>query len=176
MNPKGKKFISLLLAFSLMLLPVSLYADRKEGVRVLITEKDGTTIEGELIAVKEDSLLILTRWAKWDRTIKVVDIDVILIVGKSEALLYSVTGLLVGGIVGVAYGIKKAKAQAEPAPFYLVQAGYGFIFGLIGFAIGMIGGTAMGVDETIQIDGLSERGLEETLKYLRTKARISNYE
>ena len=59
MNPTGKKFISLFLIFSLMMLSANLYAKERRGAKLIITKKDGQRIEGELIAVKPNSLLLL---------------------------------------------------------------------------------------------------------------------
>ena len=40
MNPTGKKFISLFLVFSLMMLSVNLYAKKRRGAKLIITKKD----------------------------------------------------------------------------------------------------------------------------------------
>ena len=176
MNPKGKKFVSLLLAFSLMLLPVSLHADRREGATLLITKKDGQRIQGELIAVKKDSLLILTWWAEWDESINIADIENVRVVRKSEATLYSITGILVGGTIGAVYGVKKVLGGIEDVSCVYGGVIYGAIFAMVGGLVGLGIGSAAGIDEIIQIEGLSELGLEETLKHLRKKARIRDYE
>jgi hypothetical protein len=59
MNPKGKKFISLFIIFSLVILSVNLYAKERRGVKLIVTKKDGQQTEGELITVKPTSLLLL---------------------------------------------------------------------------------------------------------------------
>ena len=59
MNPTGKKFISLFLVFSLMMLSTNLSAKEKRGATLLITKKDGRGIEGELIAIRKNLLLII---------------------------------------------------------------------------------------------------------------------
>ncbi len=58
MKASGKKFISLFLIFSLVMLPTSLYA-KKRGAKIVVTKLDGQQIKGELIAVKPNSLLLL---------------------------------------------------------------------------------------------------------------------
>ena len=64
MNPTGKKFLSLFLVFSLMMLSVNLYAKERRGAKLIITKKDGQQIEGELITVKPNSLLLLNTEGK----------------------------------------------------------------------------------------------------------------
>ena len=64
MNPTSKKFLSLFLIFSLMMLSVNLYAKERRGAKLIITKKDGQLIEGELITVKPSSLLLLNTEGK----------------------------------------------------------------------------------------------------------------
>jgi hypothetical protein len=49
-----------------MMISTNLYAKERRGAKLLITKKDGGKIEGELIAVKENSLLVLTKWTGRD--------------------------------------------------------------------------------------------------------------
>lgn len=49
MNPKGKKFISLFLVFSEVMLSAILAAGEKRRAKLVITKKDGQQIEGKLI-------------------------------------------------------------------------------------------------------------------------------
>ena len=59
MKVRGKKFVSLFLIFSLLVLSGSLYAKERQGAKLVITKKNGHQIEGELITVKPNSLLLL---------------------------------------------------------------------------------------------------------------------
>ncbi len=105
-----KKFISLFLIFSLMTLSASLYAKEMRGAELIIIKKNGGKIEGELIAVKQDSLLILTKWSERNDSIDIADVEVITIVKKSKALLGSYLGVLVcgggGALIGYEVGWK----------------------------------------------------------------------
>jgi hypothetical protein len=71
-----KKFISLFLIFSLMMLSANLYAKERRGAKLIITKKDGHQIEGELITVKPNSLLLLDTEGK-DVSIDIKAIKVI---------------------------------------------------------------------------------------------------
>jgi len=98
MNPKGRRFISLFLVFSLMMLSVNLYAKRR-GAKLLITQNDGQQKEGELIVVKPNSLLLLDSEGK-DLSVDIADIKVIKIVRKAKTWAGTGLGLLAGGILG----------------------------------------------------------------------------
>jgi len=103
---KGKKFIALFLTFSLMMLSVNLYAKERRGAKLIVTKTDGQKIRGELITVKPNSLLLLDTDGK-DVSIDIVDIKVIRVVKKSEALSGAVLGILIGGAAGAALGYSK---------------------------------------------------------------------
>ena len=104
MNPKGKKFLSLFLVFSLMMLSANLYAKEKRGAKLIITKKDGQLIEGELITVKEDSLLLLDKEGK-DVSVDIADIKVIRIKKKLKVLQGLGIGLVIGTGLGVLVGL-----------------------------------------------------------------------
>jgi len=158
MNPKSKKFISLFLAFSLMMLSANLYAKERRGAKLTVTKKDGQQIEGELITVKPNSLLLLSITGR-DVSVDIADIKVIKIVKKSKALLGAGIGLLAGIVA--------------------VKIGKWIIFALIYPSIGMITGGLwggyIGRDKTIQIEGMTDLEIKEALDKLRKKARIRDY-
>jgi len=106
MNPKDKKFISLFLVFSLMMLSMNLYAKRR-GAKLLITQKNGQPREGELIVVKPNSLLLLDSEGK-DLSVDIADIKVIQIVRKAKTWAGTGLGLLAGGILGSIQPLKSA--------------------------------------------------------------------
>src|SRR5512136_330259 len=91
------------LLFVLFLSPTSALAREKRGADLLITLKDGRQTRGELIAVKQDALLLLGFDAK-DQSIGIPDIATIRIVRRSMAwqgLLYGfVPGAVGGAILG----------------------------------------------------------------------------
>ncbi len=83
MNPTGKKLISLFLIFTFMMLSANLYAKERRGAKLIIKKKDGQQVEGELITVKPNSLLLLNSEGK-DVSVDIADIKVIRIVKKSK--------------------------------------------------------------------------------------------
>ena len=167
-----KKFVSLFLVFSLLALSGNLIANERRGAKIVIQKKDGQQVRGELLAVKKDSLLLLSDF-RTDVSVDIKDVKVIKIVRKSKALI----GLLAGGALGALLGlatykkpVKKGMITLDFGPEY-VAVGGGFLGGLIGLCIGAVVGT----DETIQIEGKSDSEIKEALEKLRKKARIRDY-
>lgn len=173
MNPKGKKFLSLFLVLSLMMISVNLYAKERRGAKLIITKKEGQQVEGELITVKPNSLLLLDAEGK-DVSIDIADIKVIRIVKKSKVLLGSGLGLLIGAGPLTLYGYIAYKSGSE---FWssLDALGLVFLTSLTGIIIGGILGAAAGIDEIIQIEGRPSSSIEYILDKLCKKARIRDY-
>jgi small nuclear ribonucleoprotein (snRNP)-like protein len=181
MNPTSKKFISLFLVFSLMMLPASLYA-KKRGAKLIITKKDGQLIKGELIAVKPNSLLLLDTEGK-DVSVGIADIEVIRFVkklktGRTEALI----GLLIGAGGGVILGIVLTEPEYIPSwditrDLTLINAlilglSFGFLGGILGYIFGQ---SEEKTYKKIRIEGMTDLEIQETMDKLRKKARIRNY-
>jgi hypothetical protein len=183
MNPTSKKFISLFLIFSLIEIscaPITFtfpikkrrFPERKQGA-IVITKTDGQQIEGELITVKLNSLLLLDTEGK-DVSVDIGDIKVIRIVKKSKALLGAGLGLL---IVGGGGALLAVVANAGHEPYTIKERAWlvGIFGGLGGLLIGGIVGAGAGKDKKIQIEGMSDLYIQETLDKLRKKARIRDY-
>ncbi len=169
MDPTSKKFISLLLIFSLMMLSVNLYAKEKRGAKLIVTKKNRQEIKGELITVKPNSLLLLDTEGK-DVSIDIADIKVIRIVKKSKTLLGAGLGFLIGAAIGAVVG-----GSLEAG---WLHGGIEMSAFLGGLALGALGGfivSSEGKDETIQLEGMTESEINDVLEKLRKKARIRDY-
>jgi len=182
MNPIGKKFISLFLVFSLVMLSVNLHAKERRGAKLIITKKDGHQVEGELITVKPSSLLLLDTEGK-DVSIDIGDIKLIKIVKKSKVGKGLRLGLLIGtgsgALLGlfsryreIEHGIDLVLSFEDLEMRVLMSA---VCFGFIGLLIGGFFGAVAGIDKTIQIEGRHPSSIEFILKELRKKARIRDY-
>ena len=174
-----KKFIALFLAISFLLMNcgplnrgvrVGLEPNQKPGVLLVIQQKDGDLVGGELIAVKENSLLLLERDSGADVTIDIKDIRVIKIIKKSKAGV----GLLAGGAIGAFFGYltKAPKTESEGLFFPWNATGGGILGGLLGLVTGAVAGT----DETIQIEAMPDSEIQKILEKLRKKARVTNFQ
>ena len=173
MKAKGEKFISLFLVFSLLALSGNLYAKERRGAKLIITKKNGYQTEGELIAVKPNSLLLLSITGR-DVSVDIEDIKVIRIVKKSKGLQGIGLGLLIGvgggALFGLAFGDRDFFGSAAGD-----AAAGGIFLGSIGLLVGGTLGFASGIDNTIQIEGMTDSEIRETLRKLRKKARIRSY-
>lgn len=102
---KPKELVSLLLAFSLIILSGELDAKaRKHGAKLIVQKKNGEQIKGELIAVKENALLLLTDTLKLDLSLSLEDIKFVKILNKSKVAQEGGIGLLCGAGVGALLG------------------------------------------------------------------------
>ena len=81
---------------------------KKHGTNLVIQKKDGRQISGELIAVKENSLLLLDSESGADVSVDIKDIKVIKM-KKSMTRL----GMGIGCVAGVLTGLGSAKALSD---------------------------------------------------------------
>ena len=174
MKVKGKKFISLCLVFLLMMLSVNLYAKERRGAKLIVVKKDGQLIEGELITVKPNSLLLLDTEGK-DVSVGIEDIEVIRIVKKSKIWTGAGLGFLICGGGIAMYNHLFFKENGEQDLKHIFTALLGLIGGAAGALAGGFIGASAGTDKTIQIEGRPDLEIRETLEYLRKKARIRDY-
>ncbi|TET65304.1 MAG: hypothetical protein E3J56_15945 [Candidatus Aminicenantes bacterium] len=165
MNPTGKKFVSLLLVFALLMLSVNLYA-KKRGANIKIWKKDGRLINGELIAVKENSLLVLDTEGK-DVNIEINEITLIGIKRKLRAL----KGFVRGTLIYASYAILSRNY------FSLDNLIWNSVFlgGSIGALIGVITRASTRTIKTIHIEGMTDSEIKEALDKLRKRSRVRDY-
>jgi hypothetical protein len=153
---------TIILALLTLALPGSLMAREKRGASVIIALKDGHFVEGELIAVRPDSLLLL---AGKDESVPLAVIRSVRVVRKSQAL--------VGGLCGLAAGVVTAalSSKDDPLPPFGTAA-VGIIFIPSGIGLGAGAGALAGKDKLIRLEGMTDPQVRVALVYLRKKARI----
>jgi hypothetical protein len=185
-----KKFTALLLIFSLMAISCTTMTTQRQkrfesskerrGAKLIITKKDGQQTKGELITVKPNSLLLLDTEGK-DVSVGIADIRVIIIAKKSQFWVGAFSGFLMGGAFGASLGISYAEREkSKPVLLAGYMAdwailGYGLALGAIGALLGGLIGASVGIDKTIQIEGMTDSKIKEALDKLRKKARIRDY-
>ncbi len=151
--------------------------ERKHGTKLIITKTDGQQIRGELITVKPKSLLLLDTEGK-DVSVGIKDVRVIKIVKRPKFKTGARLGGLIGWVGGVLYAAISYEEPHEGAGIALGIL-YGLVLGIIGGGtgalIGGIVGAAVITDETIQIEGMTDIEIKETMDKLRKKARIRDY-
>lgn len=158
-----KKNISLLLVISLLMLSADLFAKEKRGANLKIWKKDGRLINGELIAVKENSLLVLDTEGK-DESIDIGDIIVINIKKQSKPMKGAKKGLWIGGVIGLG-GLEDGVANGLKSVI---------VFGIIGAGFGAIFGAIPGTKK-IQFAGKTDSKIQKTLDKLRKQARVRTF-
>lgn len=165
-----KKFVAMFLVFSILFLYGNMYAKQKRGAILAVQKKAGAQVKGELIAVKEDSLLLKGAESGVDVTVYIKEIKVVTIVKKSKAG----AGILLGGTLG---GVMGAAAYGEPDNAFIDFRGI-VVLGsaILGVIFGGIIGALAGNDKTYQIEGKSESEINRILYGLRQKARIANFQ
>ena len=197
MNPTGKKFIALFLILSLIEINCATLKSleqkresrrKKHGANLVILKKDGQAIKGELIAVKQNSLLLLDKESGADVSVGIKDARVIIIVKKSKLLVAGlgslIGGVATGAIIGACIWVLglpvmamfgEAGIESWKDDFQgFVKHGAGIGAG-VGLLLGVSIGSASGIDKTIQIEGMSALEIKEAMDKLRKKARIRDY-
>jgi hypothetical protein len=107
---------------SLALLPPVLSAKERRGAHVLVTKYDGTMIQGELLAVRAERLIIMEESISIGVTSNLMDVQSVQVVKKPKIGTGIGLGLLVGAAAGVAVGILAA-ADNESSTFSLDHGG-----------------------------------------------------
>ena len=178
-----KKITALAIALSLLATFHSgLMAKERRGAQLQIFKKKGGYTRGELIVVKQNSLLLKASDSGVDVSVDIDEIKLIKIVKKSQAGKGALIGLFFGAAIGTAMlAAENAGSNGSNAnSFYSFDidfpAYYGAILGLPGALVGTIIGAAVGTDKTIQIEGKSDSEIKGILAILRSKARIKNYQ
>lgn len=171
-----KKFISLFLVFSILVLSGNLFAKERKGADLIIQKTDGTQVSGELIAVKKTSLLLLERESGADVTVDIRNMEMVKI-KKSKTLLGASLGFLTGvgvAALGTEIGWEIwSWAPKDTKTKYRIMAWVGAFSGLLGAWIGSIIG---GASKTIQFAGKSDPDINFILEKLRKKARVPNFQ
>jgi hypothetical protein len=163
-----KKFFTLVLIFSLLILRGDLSADVK-GAEIVVQKRGGVKVRGELIAVKENSLLLMERESGADVSVDVKLVRTVVIVKKAKLNYGFFGGLLAGGALGGYFGATMY-GPGEEALAVMVGALGAVAFASLG---GFIFGSASS-GETINFYGKSDTEIQDTLKKLRDMARVKD--
>lgn len=148
---------------------------QKQGTQLIVQKIDGQQVRGELIAVKEKSLLLLDAETGVDVSVDIEDVWTIKIAWKSEALKGGAIGFVLGIIIGYYVGYP----MGSESGFILSKHEAGSIGiaigGLIGAGLGAGIGSQVRTYRKVQIEGRPDTEVKEVLEKLRKKARIPDY-
>jgi hypothetical protein len=171
----GAPAVLLALTAILLLAATPIQAKGRSGAKVVVDTGLGyTTIKGELIAVRPDSLLLLDGSGA-DRSIDVAQVRSVTVVKTSKAGIGGILGLLAGVGGGYLVGYTAAVASGACPDCEAPLSGFagGFFGCFIGLGAGASLGSAAGRDVVIPLGGLSRTELTTQLKKLRKYARVS---
>ena len=144
----------------------------KRGASLIVQLKDGTRVSGELIAVKQSSLLLKDSESGIDVNIDIDNVMTIILVKKSKVWLGAGLGLLSGIIIGAITSSRK-----EQNSWDRWEAGMaGASLMILGLLLGAGIGASAGKDEAIQVEGKSDSEIQEILENLREKARAPDFQ
>jgi hypothetical protein len=173
MKQRLDKLVAAVIVFLMLVLPGALSARERRGANLIITLKDDRQVEGELIAVKPDSLLLLNLTGK-DESADVTAIRSIRVIRKSQVWKGGLYGFAAGFLGGAGYCfIRSAEEGAGQDAGGLLA--YGAFFAIPAGIIGLGAGALAGSDKTIQLEGMPESAVKVVLTDLRNKARIRDF-
>lgn len=165
------------LAFSLGVFPARLFCDEKQGANIIVNLIDRPPAGGELLAVREDSLILMDTNLKTGLTIDFRDIKSVQIIRKSQVFL----GMLGGFAAGLAIGSGAKKdltlntshyKMFGPSQATIHKWTNTAVISLGMTAVGALIGGVIGADKTIIVRGNSPLKVKEILWKLRSKAKM----
>lgn len=153
-------------------IPGTLRADRWRGLELGVTGSDGRQVQGELISVKSDALVLLVAGTR-DESVPVAGIRRLRVLRPQRALAGLGGGLLTGVAAGAIWGlIMSGGHEAGNAIFW--GGFYGGIYiGGPGALLGLGVGLAAGLDEWIEFGALKDPEKQLVLAKLDRHARVS---
>jgi len=153
----------------------------KPGAILEVQKKDGQTIKGELLSVKNGmlNLLIYENATKVD--VHLNEVRSLGIEKKGSFLKGLGIGVLSGAVTGALLGFLSGDDKPENMwDIFSMSAGEkalvgGIAFGVVGGAVGGIAGALKGVDESITLDGMSPEKLGRVEAKLASRARYRSF-
>jgi hypothetical protein len=139
------------------------YPAKRHGANILVEKRDARLIKGELVTVKDSSLLMLESKSAKEVFIDTKEVKSIKIIKKSSFLI----GLGTGFAIGATHGALMPGALAGRLTFALM-------LGFPGAVLGGFTGAILGIKK-FEIEDMSPEEIKETLGKLRSKARVHDY-
>jgi hypothetical protein len=155
----------------------ALTAKERRGHDVAVTKKDGTVMEGELLAVRGSGLILMLEAGTAGVEVDLKEVSDVTIVKKSQLGRGLAWGGLIGAGAGAAVGAAVWKPD-QPGTWSLMRisrgqlAVYGALaLGAIGLVVGGLVGAGAGVNEKIEIDAADPISIGRVVGRLQPLAR-----
>jgi len=152
-----------LIALFLLSSPAAARARERRGAPVVVTKLDGAQVAGELIAVRPDSLLLLSSGT--DVSIALTDIKAVRVVRKSRALPLAIGGFLTGAGEAV-WATLREPENGGALPTLKWAALIGSVQALLGGAIGL----GLGADSVLPFAGERDEVIQGYLDKLKGRS------
>ncbi len=169
-----KKFLIIVFIFNLVF-TLSLLAQEKRGAQLMVHKKDGGSVQGELITVKANSLLLMSSEGA-DVTIDIDNVEEIRVIKKSKLLLGAGIGMAAGAMGGALLlndiwyeehgDLTKGEAALKS----------GILFGCFGLLLGGMTGAYAGQDKTYSVAEYQPAEVKVFLVKLGKQARVTEYQ
>jgi hypothetical protein len=166
MDGPVRKLLIVGLALLVLGSPGGLLAQARRGADIIVSRRSGGLIEGELIAVKPGSIVVLDLEGK-DESIDVSDIGTIRILRRSKAWSGALIGFLPGAIGGAVWGHYASDGDMEELGAFIG----GLVFGTAGGLLGLVAGAGAGLDAEISLSGMPGPAVNAALARLNRQAR-----
>ncbi len=164
-----RKIVAVVLVFLCLGLPSVLSAKGRRGAKVIVTFLDGRQVEGELIAVRNASLVLLSPAGPGKDgavgSIDIRDIQIVRVVKRSRAAI----GLIIGATAG-AIGGSIVRHEHSSNDDSLGKVAWAAVLEVSSALAGVVLGAAAGTDDKMAIAGQPEPAVERALAKL---ARVS---
>jgi hypothetical protein len=158
------KLTVVLIALSVLLGPFDLTAREKRGAWLRIEKIDGSWLDGELLSVKENSILVMANGQ--GRIVGLDDIDSLIIVNKSKAVSKMGAAIGYAAILGFAIGLLQGSDKDGWFRSSALQKGFYWAVLLSPFAglAGISSGISSGKDEKFDLRKTSYSSLVAVLR------------
>jgi hypothetical protein len=174
---KEKSGASIVLSAFLLLSALvqnSIAREEKRGAQLRVEKLNASVLQGELLAVQGEDLIIADRESYEKVVVNFDELKSIRIIKKSGFLKGVGLGLLTGGGSGMILGLAGGD---DPPGWFSMTAGQkaalgALALGILGAGIGGVGGAIGGIDESIDVQQLSEREKVGILGKLQEKSRF----
>jgi hypothetical protein len=177
-RPKALKRIGRLIHFFIVMALIfglstnALTAKERRGSTVRVTLKSGAHAQGELIAVRQDSLLILDGSGQ-ETSFDIGEVLSLRVSTRKKRFPAGFAGFVAGAAIGYTAGANPHGWPHDDDTRVLSGVGLGLLCGVIGAVTGSIVEREAGRDATsyILLEGMSDHQVKETLARLNIHAR-----
>jgi hypothetical protein len=161
----------------LMLPGIASAAGKKNGHKLTLTLKNGSLVQGELLTVMEDRLILLNANSSTGEEIRIGEVDLIRVHKKANSGKGFGLGFLIGAASGALLGIMSGDDRGSGTfPIFQLsaveKAGVGALgLGLVGCLAGGLIGSLL--EDVIDLGTVPPPALDQVLIKLKSFARVS---